>query len=66
MKQVIIDALNVGAKVRFYFDKENFYTANELIDHFPNDYNFIQVSQNGKNVRIINLSQVTSISLSAN
>lgn len=64
MKQVIIDALNSGAQVRFYFDKEDFFTATELIDHFPEDYNFIQVSQNGKRVRIINLSQVASIQLS--
>lgn len=64
MKQIIIEALTNGKKVKFYFVGESSYSANELLDSMEQFPNQIYVGQARFNQdSIINLNQVTRVKI---
>lgn len=65
MKQIIIDALTSGKKVRFYFAAEANYSADELIDSMKQFPDQIYVGQTRYNQDcVVNLNQVTRVKIS--
>lgn len=65
MKQIIIDALTSGKRVRFYFDGESHYSADQLLDSMEQFPDQIYVGQSRYNQdSVVNLNQVTRVRIS--